>query len=186
MFLTPTKKKKKKRFCFRLKKKRDFDFENAVKSKAVKPKMPTLTPKISDLLFMTWHSWKEVRKPKPKSCSHAGTICPLQFKSFSCCSCIYIYIYFGWIKRMRKILLLLLKTCTCSALMHRYWRERVLKAKRWEIRKKVNEETGTELLIIQGVDVRFQNIWQVEYQRVNRGVLGFVPDPEPTRISRVG
>ena len=42
-----------KRFCFRLKKKRDFDFENAVKSKAVKPKMPTLTPKISDLLFMT-------------------------------------------------------------------------------------------------------------------------------------
>ena len=50
MFLTQ---KINKRFCFRLKKKRDFDFENAVKSKAVKPKMPTLTPKISDLLFMT-------------------------------------------------------------------------------------------------------------------------------------
>ena len=33
-------------------------------------------------------------------------------------------------------------------------------------KKKVNEETGTELLINQGVDVRFQNIWQVEYQRV--------------------
>ena len=36
-----------------MKKKRDFDFENAVKSKAVKPKMPTLTPKISDLLDLT-------------------------------------------------------------------------------------------------------------------------------------
>ena len=42
-----------KRFCFKFKKKRGFDFENVVKSKAMKPKMPTLTPKISDLLFMT-------------------------------------------------------------------------------------------------------------------------------------
>ena len=42
-----------KRFCFKFKKKRGFDFENVVRSKAVKPKMPTLTPKISDLLFMT-------------------------------------------------------------------------------------------------------------------------------------
>ena len=83
-----------KRFCFRFKKKRGFDFENFVKSKAVKPYMPTLTPKILDLLFMTWvtwHSWKEPRKPKPKRCSHAGTICPLQFKSFSCCSCIFFF-----------------------------------------------------------------------------------------------
>ena len=42
-----------KRFCFKFKKKRGFDFENVVRSKAVKPKMPTLTPKISNLLFMT-------------------------------------------------------------------------------------------------------------------------------------
>ena len=41
------------RFFFRFKKKRGFDFENVVKSKPVKPQMPTLTPKISDLLFMT-------------------------------------------------------------------------------------------------------------------------------------
>ena len=52
MFLTK-KIKINKRFCFRFKKKRGFDFENVVKSKAVKPKIPTLTPKISDLLFMT-------------------------------------------------------------------------------------------------------------------------------------
>ena len=51
MFLT--KNKKEKRFCFRFKKKREFDFENVVKSKAVKPKTSTLTPKISDLLFMS-------------------------------------------------------------------------------------------------------------------------------------
>ena len=42
-----------KRFCFKFKKKKGFDFENIVKSKPVKPQMPTLTPKISDLLFMT-------------------------------------------------------------------------------------------------------------------------------------
>ena len=51
MFLT--KNKKDKRFCFKFKKKRDFDFEDAVKSKAVKPNTPTLTPKTSDLLFMS-------------------------------------------------------------------------------------------------------------------------------------
>ena len=32
--------------------------------------------------------------------------------------------------------------------------------------KKVKEETSTELLINQGVDIRFQNMWWVEYQRV--------------------
>ena len=42
-----------KKFCFKFKKKRGFDFENVVKSKPVKSQMPTLTPKISDLLFMT-------------------------------------------------------------------------------------------------------------------------------------
>ena len=128
----------------------------------MKPQMPTLTPKISDLLFMTWHSWRELRKPKPKICSHAGTICPLQFKSFSCCSCIF---FFGLNKKNEKNL------ATTLGDLHLHWctyidRERVLKAKRWEIRKNVKEETGTELLINQGVDVRFQNMWWVEYQRV--------------------
>ena len=129
----------------------------------MKLQMPTLTPKISDLLFMTWHSWRELRKPKPKRCSHAGTTCPLQFKSFSCCSCIFFFL--GWIKRMRKIFLLLLETCTCTdahILTEReYWRQRDEK-----LEKKVKEETGTELLINQGVDVRFQNMWWVEYQCV--------------------
>ena len=119
-----------KRFCLRFKKKRGFDFENVVKSKHVKFKMPTLTPKLSDLLFMTWHSWKELRKPKSKRCSHAGTICPLQFKSFSCCSCYFLFFifYLGWIKRKRKILLLLLETCTCTdahiSTEREYWRQR--------------------------------------------------------------
>ncbi|KAF3971472.1 hypothetical protein CMV_004939 [Castanea mollissima] len=37
----------------RFKKKKDFDFEDAVKSEAVKPKTPIVTPKTSDLLSMS-------------------------------------------------------------------------------------------------------------------------------------
>ena len=48
--------------------------------------------------------------------------------------------------------------------------ERVLMAKRWKIGKKVKEQTRTtELLIKQGVDVRLQSMWWVEYQRVKVG-----------------
>lgn len=43
MFLT--KKKKKEEICFKFKKERDFAFEEAVKSKAMKPRTPTLTHK---------------------------------------------------------------------------------------------------------------------------------------------
>ena len=190
MFLTPTKKKKKK------------DFVSDWRRREILTLKMLLSLKLWSLRCPHWHQkyqiyylWLDTVEKIWGNPNQRVAVTQVQSVRFSLraflAALVYIYIYFGWIKRMRKILLLLLKTCTCSALMHRYWRERVLKAKRWEIRKKVNEETGTELLIIQGVDVRFQNIWQVEYQRVNRGVhgsvrVGFVPNPEPTRISRVG
>ena len=76
-----------------------------------------------------------------------------------------VFFFFGLNKKNKKNLAATLGD------LHLHWctyidRERVLKAKRWEIRKKVKEETSTELLINQGVDVRFQNMWWVEYQRV--------------------
>ena len=72
-----------------------------------------------------------------------------------------VFFFLGWIKRMRKILLLLLETCTCTdahiSTEREYWRQRD---------DNLKKETSTELLINQGVDVRFQNMWWVEYQRV--------------------
>ena len=43
--------REKERFCFGFEK-RDFDFENVFKLEVVKPKTPTVTPKISDLLSL--------------------------------------------------------------------------------------------------------------------------------------
>ena len=122
-----------KRFCFRFKKKRGFDFENVVKSKPVKPQMPTLTPKISDLLFMTWHSWKELKKPKPKRCSHAGTICLLQFKIFSCYSCIF---FFFWMNKKNEKNL-------AAALgdLHMHWCTNIDEREHWQQRDEKLEKS---------------------------------------------
>ena len=65
---------------------------------------------------------------------------------------------------MRKILLLLLETCTCTDA--HILTEESIEGKEMRNLKKVKEETSTELLINQGVDIRFQNMWWVEYQRV--------------------
>ena len=78
---------------------------------------------------------------------------------------VFFFLFFlGWIKTMRKILLLLLETCTCTDAQilteREYWRQR---DEKWE---KSKRKTSTKLLINQGVDVRFQNMWWVEYQRV--------------------
>ena len=66
---------------------------------------------------------------------------------------------------MRKILLLLLETCTCTD-AHILTERESIEGKEMRNLKKVKEETSTELLINQGVDIRFQNMWWVEYQRV--------------------
>ena len=58
--------------CFRFER-RDFDFENALKPKVVKPKTPTVTLKISNLLSLCWG-----RSPKTKQ-SYYDLICSLQF-----------------------------------------------------------------------------------------------------------
>ena len=65
---------------------------------------------------------------------------------------------------MRKILLLLLETCTCTDAQ--ILTRESIEGKEMRNLKKVKEETSTELLINQGVDIRFQNMWWVEYQRV--------------------
>ena len=43
--------RERERDCFRFER-RDFDFENAFKPKVVKPKTPTMTPKISSSIFV--------------------------------------------------------------------------------------------------------------------------------------
>ena len=50
-FKKKNRERERERFCFGFKR-RDFDFENALKPKVVKPKTPTVTLKISNLLSL--------------------------------------------------------------------------------------------------------------------------------------
>ena len=116
----------------------------------MKPKRPTLTPKTSDLVFMSWHvQLRKTREVQTKE---------MQVQSVSFC--------------LRALLAAL-------ADLHMHWctyiderdRENIdgKEMKNWK--KKVKEQIRTtELLIKQGV-VRLQNMWWVEYQRVKVGYV---------------